>query len=549
VTSHRIGVDLTGLIPGGIGGSETYVRGLIDELQLLDSPHDFYLFVSPQSQLRCHNPRFQLVVNPVEQVRGRHAGSIVGRFQQKFTGRPLLRTLEDGWQRSMVSEYRLDVWFAPLTALTPQLLGCPTVITVHDLQHEAMPPFFSGQERARRSRVYPTSCHSASRIIAISEFVERELNEYFGISQEKVDVVAHGKQALFSSGSETPGNVADLLSSYRIRKPFCFYPANTYPHKNHVRLLNAFRKIHEQGDNELQLVLTGASQWGESAVASAATDLIAADRVVKLGHIPFEHLPILYQHAEFMVFPSLYEGFGIPLLEAMQSECPVLTTRCGSIPEVAGDAALFVDGEDESSIAAGILRLHQDADLRATLVERGRQQAEKFSYRRCAEQTLATLERAVAEAGNTGGLTPRRSPDRYGVSSQRSHAAGGVFPHATCVGRHNVVYDQSFLQFRCPDSKELRLRLEPMPMNCTLQVFSNGAPAVSERLSAGQSPDSRFSCTSDKHQMLRLDFSLQLHGLQGRIAALRRPLETRIQDLKVIRQDGSVFQVIGEFHD
>ena len=549
MTKRRIGVDLTSLVPGRIGGSETYVRGLVEELQRLDLVHDFVMFVGSESQLQCHNPRFQVVVNPIEQMCDRFAGSVVRRLKQKLTGQPLLRTLEDGWQKSVVREYQLDVWFAPLTAVAPQPFGCPTVITVHDLQHEAMPPFFSGQERARRSRVYPTSCHSASRIIAISEFVKRELNEYFGVSQEKVDVVAHGKQTLFSSGSETPGIFADLLSSYHIRKPFCFYPANTYPHKNHVRLLNAFRKIHEQGDNELQLVLTGASQWGESAVASGAADLIAAGRVVRLGHIPFEHLPILYQHAEFMVFPSMYEGFGIPLLEAMQSDCPVLTTRCGSIPEVAGDAALFVNGEDEDSIAAGILRLHQDADLRANLVERGHRQAEKFSYRRCAEQTLAALERAVAEAGNNGGLTPRRSPVRYGFSSQIPNDAKDVFPLATCVGRHNIVYDQSFLQFRCQGSTELRLRLEPVPMNCTLQVFCNGTPAVCERLSAGQSLDSRFFCTSDKHQMLKLDFSLQLRGLQGRLAALRRPLETRIQDLKVIRQDGSVFQVIGEFHE
>ena len=549
VTSLRIGVDLTSLVPGRIGGSETYLRCLLSELQQLESSHSFVIFCSAESGVLCSHPRFEVIVDPMAQTRSKATRSIVDRLVGKFTGRPALRSAADGWQQRISQSYKLDVWFAPLTAVTPQSLDCPSVVTVHDLQHEVLETFFTASEQARRARVYPTACHTASRIIAISEYVKSEVVSCYAIGKDRVSVVPHGCPEEFCKDSMAEADLSRVLAGYRIRKPFCFYPANTYPHKNHVRLLNAFRKIHEQGDNDLQLVLTGASQWGESAVASAAADLIAASRVVRLGHIPFEHLPILYRHAEFMVFPSLYEGFGIPLLEAMQSDCPVLTTRCGSIPEVAGDAAFFVDGEDEDSIAAGILRLHQDADLRATLVERGRRQAEKFSYRRCAEQTLATLERAVAEAGKTGGLTPRRSPERYGFSSQRPNVAKDVFPLATCVGRHNIVYDQSFLQFRCQDSKELQLRLEPVPMNCTLQVFCNGTPAVSERLVAGQSLDSRFSCTSDEHQMIRLDFSLKLHGLQGRLAALRRPLETRIQDLTVVRQDGSVFQVIGEFHD
>ncbi len=541
----RIGINLTSLRPGLIGGSETYVRSLLTGLQEINSPHHFFVFTNVDAGVHCHHPRFQVIQNPQDYLQHNARVSLLGKVANRLNGRSWMRQIYDRWPGLLREHFQLDLWFDPLTTLSPGELGCASVLTILDLQHEALPSFFPPAEHARRSRVYPTGSAAATRIIAISEFAKQELIQYYRIAAEKIDAIPLAAPTGFVSlQSENPEDL-EVLSAYGIHEPFCFYPANSYPHKNHVRLLQAFRLVRQQnGCDDLQLVLTGASQWAESEVAAAAVDLIECRSVVKLGHIPFEHLPILYRRAEFMVFPSLYEGFGIPILEAMQSHCPVLTTRGGSIPEVAGDAAHFIDGKDCQSIAQGIVRMHRDEEFRDSLKAQGHDQALKFSYRRCAEQTLETLERACDEYTR---WEKRAKTLRHHRNSEITYqTADGT---AACIGRQNIAYDRSFLQFRCADATEIHLALSPFSLGCRIMIRVNGVANVERRLLPEQRMDISFPTSTAADGLVRLDFRMKPSGWNGRLGVLRKALESQIESLIAIRSDGTRFQVIGEFVD
>jgi glycosyltransferase involved in cell wall biosynthesis len=263
-------------------------------------------------------------------------------------------------RRELTAQRRLDALHFPLTITIPRGTRVPAATSVLDLQHELFPQFFSRPERAYRRLAYRAAVRSSRLVIAISEHVKESIVERLGVGPERVRVAYLGI------------DLEQLRPGDGEREPLLLYPANGWPHKNHARLLEAFDLIRHERP-ELRLVLTG----------SGLENLPARPGVEVRGHVPREELVRLYQSAEALVFPSLYEGFGLPPLEAMACGCPVTVSAAGALPEVCGDAARYFDPAKPEEIAAATLDLLADS---GELVARGLTRAAGFTWDECARR-------------------------------------------------------------------------------------------------------------------------------------------------------------------
>ena len=264
----------------------------------------------------------------------------------------------------------VDVVHYALTVPVPATKA-PTVVTLHDVQHRDLPEFFGPARRSFRRIAYDRATRSASAVIVTSEFVRGRALELLELDPSLVHVIPHGiNHTLFRPGEEE-------------REPFILYPARPWPHKNHVRLFEAFATLRKTRP-QLRLVLTGG---GLDRLGPLP------DGVERWGAVSNAELASLYRRAAVLVFPSLYEGFGMPPLEAMASGCPVAAANVAAIPEVCGDAAVFFDPLDPEAIVAGIL----EADERSEeLREKGLAHAARFTW----NETARMHEDAYVAAAN-----------------------------------------------------------------------------------------------------------------------------------------------------
>jgi len=312
-----IGISLLTLDPATVGGTQTYAGGLVRAL----AEHgtlDYRVYVSEIAPEAGGDLRTVVVPEfPAGRSRTRRIAGLA------------LATVWDRRLRSALAREDAQAVHFPLTVMLPRV-GVPAAITVHDLQHEVFPQFFSRPQLAYRRHVYGRSIRASRFVITVSEHVRDDLVARLGYPQEQVRVIYHGiDHDRFHPGSDERG-------------PFLLYPANWWPHKNHERLLEAF-VLARDSRPELRLVLTGADHPGG-----------LPEGVASIGRVGDDRLADLYRTAAALVFPSLYEGFGLPPLEAMACGCPVAVSHAGALPEVCGDAAVYFDPTSVEDIARGI---------------------------------------------------------------------------------------------------------------------------------------------------------------------------------------------------
>lgn len=335
-----VGISLLTLVPGVVGGSETYAQELVRALGRVG-----------ELDYRVFRPTIATDV-PGETVRSYRArqstaGRLAAMTRAAVAPRRLRRELELD---------RLDAIHFPLTVMLPRVEHPPAAVSLLDIQHVIFPEFFSRAELAYRRVVYGWSLRRAHTIIAISAHVKETLVERMGIGADRIEVIHLGlDHDLF----HPDGGKAE--------QPFLLYPANPWPHKNHGRLFEAFRRVR-QVRPELRLVLTGTGLERLSNVPGG---------VDVRGRVARDELAALYRSAGALVFPSLYEGFGQPPLEAMASGTPVASSRAGSLPEVCGDAAIYFDPTSVDEITEAILTVLERPDH---LVERGLERASRFTW-------------------------------------------------------------------------------------------------------------------------------------------------------------------------
>jgi glycosyltransferase involved in cell wall biosynthesis len=336
-----VGISLLTLVPGIVGGSETYARELVRALGRVG-----------ELDYRIFKPR---IVD--EGLPGTTVGSY--RASRSLSGRLSAMTeatVAPGRLRRELELHGLDVIHFPLTVMLPRVDDPPAAVSLLDIQHVLFPEFFSRAERAYRRVVYGWSLRRARAVIAISQHVKGTLVERLGIQAERIEVIHLGvDHDVFH-----PNGTA-------VRRPFLLYPANPWPHKNHERLFSAFTRVR-RARPELRLILTGTGLERLGRIP---------DGVELRGRVPREELAELYRTASALVFPSLYEGFGQPPLEAMASGTPVAVSRAGSLPEVCGDAALYFEPTSVDEIAEAILTV---LGRPGHLIERGLKRASLFTW-------------------------------------------------------------------------------------------------------------------------------------------------------------------------
>ena len=333
-----VGISLLTLVPGVVGGSETYARELCRALGRVGEL-DYRVFVPTIAADAADG----LPSTAVPEYRAGRTmpGRIAAMSLAALRPRPLRRHFEG-----------LDAIHFPLSVMLPPVGRPPAATTVHDVQHEAYPQFFSRPELAYRKLVYGWTVRRSRIVITVSEFARRTLIERLRLDPERVRAIHSG----IDHARFRPGDAE--------REPFLLYPANRWPHKNHQRLFEAFAIVRRERP-ELRLVLTGSGHEGKPTPPG----------VELRGWVSFDELAELYRRAAALVFPSLYEGFGQPPLEAMACGCPVAVSRVASLPEICGDAAEYFDPDSPDDIAAATLRA-----LRGERVEQGLARAVLFTW-------------------------------------------------------------------------------------------------------------------------------------------------------------------------
>ena len=382
----EIAINLVAFIPGTMGGCETYLRNLLRELQRVDAVNRYRLLCDRhyRQELELNNPRFTVV--PCNYTRPSPKWFVRGVLRNAVK----IDILKPVFQRMQV-----DLIHHPFSFMNPLHAKVPSVLTFNDMQHEYFPELFSAYELKARAQFYRPSAELATRIIAISRHAKSCLVEKYQTDPEKIDVIYNGYSQAYRILDE-PGGLEKIRSKHELHRPFMYYPAATWPHKNHKTLLTAFRLLKDRHRFDGQLVLTGIAMKAHGDILKEIARLGLEDSVKVLGYLPYEELPCLYNLARIMVFPSLFEGFGMPLVEAMACGCPVACSDVTSIPEVVGDAGILFDPRSPEDMAAKIWSLWNDDAMRRVLAGRGLERVKLFSWESTARETVKIYEKVAS---------------------------------------------------------------------------------------------------------------------------------------------------------
>jgi len=269
------------------------------------------------------------------------------------------------------------------------LHSVPTILTVHDLIFRHLPAHHKPLNRWYLNLTMPLYCRRATHIIAVSECTRRDLVAAYSLPPEKITVVHEAAAPRFRP--QPPDTVAAVRARYHLPDRYLLFVGTIEPRKNLTRLLSGFEAIHADGLTD-GLVIVGKRGWLYDDFFSRLEQSPARAAVILPGYVPDEDLPAIYAGAQALVLPSLYEGFGLPVLEAMACGTPVTCSDTSSLPEIAGDAALHFDPDSVESLTDALRRLLSDTDLRAALQQRGFEQAAKFSWGRVAAETEAVYD-------------------------------------------------------------------------------------------------------------------------------------------------------------
>jgi len=373
----RIGLNMLFMIPGIVGGTETYVRGLLDGLKRCRPSHEFVLFLNRESSgwVPGNGPGFKTVVCPV------NAASRSKRF-----------VFEHVLLRREIRKHRIDLLHS-LGYTSPVFLSCPTVVSVHDLNFRAFGNLMPASRRLMLSLAVKQAVIRSDKVITISEFSRQEILRAYKVAAENVVVtyLAADSPPTEPESDAAPETIAGLEW---IREPFIVGFSSTYPNKNMQRLLEAFGEAKSAGRIAQRLVLLGhpfpSEQW-----SPRARDLVERRDVIWSGYLERGQLFRILKRAEFLVFPSFYEGFGLPVLEAMAVGLPVVCSRAASLPEVAGDAAVYFDPFSVPDIAEKIVAVANDVSLRNELRARGKKNLKRFSWEKTATETVAIYDEVL----------------------------------------------------------------------------------------------------------------------------------------------------------
>ena len=295
---------------------------------------------------------------------------------------------------SALAKYKPDVFFSPDGYLSLHATT-PTVMVVHDLAHEHFPDAVPFLVRRFYQRYVPRYCRRADHLLAVSSYTRQDIQQQYQIDGSRIAVCGNGCRQGFSPLPETERK--RVRQQYSDGQPYFLYVGAVHPRKNTHRLIEAFSRFKRQTGAGAKLLIAGRFAWQTGPVRGAFEASPFREDIRFLGFVPDENLPELMGGACGFVYPSLFEGFGLPLLEAMHCDVPLISSQNSSLPEVAGAAALLIDPLDVAQLAIAMQRLYEDQGLRQQLIEAGRRQRQKFSWDKTTEVVYQNLLKAGLE--------------------------------------------------------------------------------------------------------------------------------------------------------
>lgn len=381
-----IAIDMTPALPGGEnGGVKLLALELIKGFQKISTNNSYLLLTSSWnddelSALDSTNTQRLCVIDRQSTMMSEGSSLLnqmerrvrnIRRFVRRYYNEKIKRT-------GFLSERGVDLLFCPYTAPTFAEAGMPVVSLICDLQHKDYPQFFTSNEIYARESFLSEVQRRADLIICISENTRKSVIRYLNVAPDKtvtIPICIHSRLA--SCGAQE--NARHRRNLDITDRPFMFYPANFWPHKNHDVLLTAYGNyLSRHPASDMDLVFTGALDVAQRDLLDKASTMGLARRVHFLGYLPEDQLTAVWEGCSFLVFPSLYEGFGIPILEAMQFGKPVLCSNVTSLPEIAGDAALYFDPRKPEEIVQGLEKITGNEELCTVLVQRGYERISHF---------------------------------------------------------------------------------------------------------------------------------------------------------------------------
>jgi len=375
----RIGIDAHA-IGAQQGGNETYIRSLIKSLAEIDGENRYTIYLANARAAAQWRDEFT---------------NQYGNFSVRLLPPPTPLVRVPVFLAYELFSRPVDVLHVQYTA--PPFCRIPVVATIHDLAFERMPETFTRRGSFQLKLTVRRTAKKAARIVTVSEYSRQDLLSIYRLPPEKVVVTYNGVESRFTPRPSVPNEAEEIRGRFGISRDFLLAVGSLQPRKNLVRLIRAYAKLRSEREGfTQQLVIVGRKLWLTHEIFDEVKRQRWGDDVILTGYVADEDLPALYRAARAFVYPSLFEGFGLPPLEAMACGTPVVTSGVSSLPEVTGGAALLIDPTDEQALANALIEVVNDERLRAELREKGIARAKQFTWRDAAEKTLKLYQEAYA---------------------------------------------------------------------------------------------------------------------------------------------------------
>ena len=371
----RIGVNTLFMLPGKVGGTETYVRGLLYGLSKVDKVNEYILFTnnSNHNSIEISSDRFSKILCMVSE-----------------TSRLARVVYEQLFLPGIAAKHAVDILHSP-GYVSPIAGKFAKVVTIHDMQYMYYPAYFNKAKLAYWKYLLPKSAKKSDVILTVSENSKADIIDFLKIPSNKVFVTYEAAKLV--SNSTEDDVIPDITKKFGIYDDYILSVASLLPHKNLNKLIDSFVLLEDKIAH--QLVFVGLKRSALNEIKKTAENKLKnPNRIAILGYIPDQDLSAVYKRASLFVLPSLFEGFGIPLLEAMSFGCPVAASNKTSIPEVVGDSAILFDPNSSEQIAEKISDILFDNTLRERLIDKGLQRSKMFSWEKMAEDTIQAYSAA-----------------------------------------------------------------------------------------------------------------------------------------------------------
>ena len=412
----RITIDIRSLLEPYMSGVGEYTYNVLNRILKTDHESQYHLFYNTRHSVKTKPPVFDY---PNTKVFGYQYPNRWFNLSLRYFGWPRLEKLSGNpdvmwfpnfgfmnfaskW-RAFVPRFRSGL--RQSKCVHPNIFSIPYVLTVHDLAFERYPEFFTRTHRLWHKMIdCKKMALGAKKIIAVSESTKNDLIELYGVDSKKIEVIYEGVDIAnlhpprLGEAGEFSTNIFKLefvKQKYKLPEKFILFLGTIEPRKNIEAIIRAFDKVvNDQWSmfNEHHLVLAGGKGWRNEDIYRVWKQAKNKDKIKFIGYVDKEDKPALYSLAEIFVFPSIYEGFGLPPLEAMACGVPVIASNCSSLPEIVGDAGLLVNPYNINELADAIREMLASESLRNDFIEKGFEQAKKFSWDICAEKTLNILQ-------------------------------------------------------------------------------------------------------------------------------------------------------------